>query len=301
MQPILLVNGDMHAELYPEIGGAVARLTWRGLDLLRPTTETAIEQGLVRQMGIFPLVPYSNRIGNGQLPLAENSVQLRANFPPEPHSIHGFGWQRAWQVQDQEAAGVNLLLAHTPDHDWPFACECRMRVVLTGQGLSLQLSIRNDDTQIMPVGLGFHPFFPVDANTRLRACWDGYWEMGADHLPTKHKALGASSGARKLIDWQVDHCFTGWQGRATLDYSSHRTVIEASPECPFLVCFRPADGRPFIALEPVSHVNNAHQLARDGAPNTGLRWLKTGQNFDISMSINIVPETATNLTPGKPL
>ena len=291
MRTIQLVNGDMSTLLCPEIGGAVARLAWRGLDILRPTPQTAIEQGQIRQMGIFPLVPYSNRIGNGLLPLEGKAYALlRGNFLPEPHSIHGFGWQRVWQVEQQEAASVNLTLKHPPDDDWPFACECRMKLVLDRQGLSLQLSVRNDDAQTMPAGLGFHPNFPVDANASLSVSWDGYWIMNTDNLPVLHKELEAPSHARKLIDWNVDNCFTGWQRRATLNYASHRTVIEASPECPYIVCFRPADGRPFIALEPVSHVNNAHQLARRGVPATGLHWLKTGQSFTISMSINIEPE-----------
>ena len=293
MRTIQLVNGDMSTLLCPEIGGAVARLAWRGLDILRPTPQTAIEQGQIRQMGIFPLVPYSNRIGNGLLPLEGKAYALlRGNFLPEPHSIHGFGWQRVWQVDQQDATSVSLVLKHASDDDWPFSCECRMQFVLSKQGLSLQLSVRNDDAQTMPTGLGFHPYFPVDANTSLRAGWSGYWMMNTDNLPVLHKVLEPPTQARKLIGWHVDNCFTGWQGRATLNYASHRTVIEASPECPYIVCFRPADGRPFIALEPVSHVNNAHQLERRGVHQTGLRWLKTGESFSISMGINIVLESA---------
>lgn len=295
MRTIELVNGDMSALLCPEIGGSVARLAWRGLDILRPTPQNAIEQGQVRQMGIFPLVPYSNRIGKGLLPLGVDAhALLRANFLPEPHSIHGFGWQRAWQVEKQDATSVNLLLKHSPDEDWPFACESRMRLTLGTLGLSLQLAIRNDDVQTMPAGLGFHPYFPVDPNTSLRACWDGYWMMDSEHLPTVRQALDAPTSARKLVDWYVDNCFTGWQGRASLNYASHRTVITAEPECPYLVCFRPSDGRPFIALEPVSHLNNAHQLERRGVHPTGLKWLQTGQSFSISMSIDIVLENATS-------
>lgn len=291
MRTIQLVNGDMSALLCPEIGGAVARLAWRGLDILRPTPQSAIEHGQVRQMGIFPLVPYSNRIGNGLLPLEGKAYSLlRANFLPESHSIHGFGWQRVWHVEQQDASSASLVLKHHPDDDWPFACECRMQLVLTSEGLSMQLSVRNDDPQTMPAGLGFHPYFPVDASTSLRAYWNGYWIMNTDNLPVLHKALDAPSTARRLIDWHVDNCFTGWQGRATLNYASHRTVIEAGPECPYIVCFRPADGRPFIALEPVSHVNNAHQLERRGVHPTGLHWLKTGQSFSVSMRINIALE-----------
>ena len=280
-----LRRGHTSATLCPATGGSIVSLCWRGIELLRP----ASAQSPVRQMGMFTLVPYSNRIGYGQLP---GETPLRANFAPEPHSVHGFGWQRPWQMVQASADSARLELAHQADEDWPFACHAALQVALGEDGAMLHLSLTNTDARPMPAGLGFHPYFPVDASTGLRAAWDGRWELDAAHLPCQLAPVTARDDfhrARPVSDWIVDHCFTGWDGSATLDYPSHSVHISAGPECPYLVCFRPADGRPFIALEPVSHVSNAHQLELRGVARTGLRLLAPGVTFTISMAIRATP------------
>ncbi|MFC0133783.1 hypothetical protein CR105_09115 [Massilia eurypsychrophila] len=284
---LALAQGDTSAAIDAHTGGAVASLKWRGIDLLRPAGEGAT----VREMGMFVLAPYSNRIGLGALP---GETRLAANFPGEPHSIHGFGWQRAWQVSGAGADWACLELVHAPDEHWPFSCRATLNIALRTDGVRMQLSLRNNDTRPMPAGLGFHPFFPVDAATCLQAQWDGRWELDAARLPTHLTTLSTRddfSAPRSVGGWQVDNCFTGWPGRATLSYAHHCVRIEAGPECPYVVCFRPADGRPFVAIEPVSHVSNAHQLEQRGVTGTGLRWLAPAETFSIRMAIRAMPTT----------
>lgn len=278
---LTLASGDTSATVSALTGGAIATLQWRGIDLLRPGAADAT----VRQMGMFVMVPYSNRIGHGRLP---GEAPLPANFPGEPHSIHGFGWQRPWQATQEGAGSVRLDLAHAADSHWPFACHATQHIALQADGARLVLSVKNTDTRAMPAGLGFHPFFPVDEHTRLQADWSGRWELGDDHLPTHLAPLSARddfSAPRDVSGWRVDNCFSGWRGRVTLHYARHSMRIEAGPECPHIVCFRPDDGRAFVALEPVSHISNAHQLAHGGVAGTGLRTLAPGQTFSIHMAI----------------
>ena len=277
MAILSLACGANQVLVHPGVGGAIRQFLWRGIDILRPTP---LDAG-VRQMGVFPLAPYSNRIGYGHLP---GHAPLRPNFPGEPHSMHGFGWQRAWRVLAVDRCRARLLLEHAADEDWPFDCELTQDVELDEHALTLRLALRNTDTRAMPVGLGFHPFFPVDGDTRLDAQWDGMWERDLDHLPEHHVAATCAA-LRAVAGWKVDNCFTGWMGAATLDYAHHRVRIEAGPACGYLVCFRPGDGRAFIALEPVSHIPNAHQMAARGVAPTGLRELASGECFDISMTI----------------
>ncbi|MEO8102872.1 MAG: aldose 1-epimerase, partial [Betaproteobacteria bacterium] len=86
---------------------------------------------------------------------------------------------------------------------------------------------------------------------------------------------------------RVDNCFTGWSRRAFLDYPTHRVQLSASAACSQVVCFLPGDGRRFIAIEPVTHVNNAFALAASGVTGTGTRWLKAGESLEASMSIQV--------------
>src|SRR5262245_22837569 len=93
-EALLLAASDARAEIAPDVGGAIARFVFGDVDVLRPVSEEARTTGNVRGYACYPLVPYSNRIANGQLDWAGRSYTLARNFGDHPHSIHGVGWQR---------------------------------------------------------------------------------------------------------------------------------------------------------------------------------------------------------------
>ncbi len=291
-----LQQGDSAVTLCPEIGGAVARFTWRGHDILRRAPDTAIIERLVRQMGVYPMVPYSNRIGQAKLIVGDQTFALRPNFLQEPHSIHGFGWQRMWQVMKHGADFAELNLSHKPGIDWPFACEATQVIRLTTNRLQLELNVKNNDKRPMPAGLGFHPYFPLTPEAHLQADWKGMWKIGADSIPTELGPVPMEadfSQLRPVAGWKVDNCFTGWSRRAVLDYPTHRMQLDASDACSQIVVFAPNDGRNFIALEPVTHINNAFALAAKGVADTGTRTLAPGESLAIWMSITLSGRAAS--------
>lgn len=285
-----LVAGASRLLVCPGIGGSIARFSWREEDILRPASDAAIAEGMVRQMGCYPLVPYSNRIEGARLPLGGEVYPLRPNFPPEPHAIHGVGWQRAWTVEKHTDTQLQLELAHEPDAHWPFRFEAR-QVLTLGEGrLTAGLALKNTDARTMPAGLGFHPYFPLEPGVALEAAWDGAWRTGADSLPTEWEPLAAETDfrqARPVGTWTVDRCFTGWGRLARLDYPGRRVMLSASAALDRMVCFVPGGGRNFIALEPVSHVNNAFALAARGVKDTGMRVLAQGETMQVSMTIAV--------------
>jgi aldose 1-epimerase len=291
MSALSLKSGESEVIFCPEVGAAIARYTWHEHDILRRAPDAAISAGLVRQMGVYPLMPYSNRIGQATLIVGDRTYSLRPNFSQEPHAVHGFGWQRAWQVVSRHEDSAELHLKHEPDTDWPFACEAIQVAELTPDSLKLTLIVKNTDARPMPAGLGFHPYFPLTANTRLQSTWNGVWKMGADALPTELCPVPTEanfSASRSLADWKVDNCFTDWNRCAVLDYATHRVQITASDACRNIVVYAPNDGRNFIALEPVTNINNAFALYAQGVANTGARMLARGESFEISMSISVI-------------
>ncbi len=290
-----LQNADSLVTICPEIGGAITRFAWRDLEVLRPASDAAIRERVVRQMSCYPLIPYSNRIENGELIVDGNVTRLRANSPPEPHAIHGFGWQRPWHMTSHTKDTVQLALEHDADQDWPYACDAVETIRLTSDSLHLSLRVRNRDEKSVPVGLGFHPNFPTSHHTRLQTECKKMWRMDAQMLPTELGAIPPDadfSRSRPLAGWKVDNCFTGWSGRAVLDYPTHRVELQAVAACGQLVCFAPDDGRNFIALEPVTNINNAFALAARGVADTGTKILAPGDNFEISMSIQVSSPSA---------
>lgn len=292
---VQLQRGPSQVTLCPEIGGAIARFTWNGHDILRRAPDSAVTEKQVRRMGVYPLVPYSNRIGQAKLIVGEQTFSLRPNFLQEPHAIHGFGWQRAWKVEKRSADSALLRLVHTPDADWPFACEASESIRVTENALQIALTVQNHDKRTMPAGLGFHPYFPLIPGAHLQSDWKAMWKMGADSLPTELGPVPPEadfSQLRPLAGWKVDHCFTGWSRRAILDYPTHRMQLDASEACRQIVVFAPNDGRNFIALEPVTNINNAFALEAKGVADTGTRMLLPGESFEASMSITLTGRAA---------
>jgi aldose 1-epimerase len=286
MNPILSLHcAALRCELQAALGACVAGLWWGEQQVLRSTPAAQLQD--VRIAGSYPLLPYSNRIGYRKLHWAGQDYQLPQNFAPEPHAIHGVGWERAWDVQQASATHAVLDYRHVADLGWPFAFDSRQTVTLTHDALELQLSITNRAEFAAPFGLGWHPYFAKSAHTRLQFQAKGRWEMGADHLPTHRLAHpGLHTDCSRL---DVDHCFDGWNGVLQLTEGGLRLQVTSDLNC--LVVYT-TPGRDSIALEPVSHVNNALALAQQTgvAPESlGLHVLQPGETCTARMQIQVQP------------
>ena len=233
----------------------------------------------------YPLVPYSNRVGYRTLHWADQEYVLTENFAPEPHAIHGVGWSHSWSVQAITAHEAVLTCQHVADAAWPFAFDSRQTFRLTHNALELTMSITNRADVAAPAGLGWHPYFAKSAQTRLQFAAAGRWEMGHDKLPTVCVAsTGLDTDCAQL---DVDHCFDGWSGQLQLVEGSLRITVRSDLDR--LVVYTTPQ-RDSIAIEPVSHVNNALALAHhtgQSAQSLGVRVLQPGETFSASMRIQV--------------
>jgi aldose 1-epimerase len=84
--------------------------------------------------------------------------------------------------------------------------------------------------------------------------------------------------------------FTGWRGEATIRDSvpGVDVRIAADRACGFVVVYVPA-GRDFLAIEPVTHMTDAFNRAARGARDTGVRTLRPGATFSVTMRIFVRP------------
>ncbi|MCX8520082.1 MAG: hypothetical protein ORN28_00940, partial [Rhodoferax sp.] len=168
---------------------------------------------------------------------------------------------------------------------WPFAFDSSQRFTLSERALEMQISITNRSPLPAPAGLGWHPFFAKNANTRIAFAAQGRWEMGPDKLPTGRLAhAGLHTDCRSLT---VDHCFDGWDGLVQLQ--TEALAIRVTSDLRYLVVYTTPE-RDSIAIEPVSHVNNALALAALTAlqPEAlGVRVLQSGQTLTAQMRIEL--------------
>jgi aldose 1-epimerase len=277
-----LQAGRLRCELHPELGGAVAGLWLEGEPVLRSTPAAQLTSA--RLAAIYALVPFSNRIGQASLVWEGTQHPLVRNNGDEPHAIHGVGWQRPWSVLDEDGTGAMLSYEHRSDAAWPFAFDCSHTLRLRETGLEMTLALTNQSGQPAPAGLGWHPRFVKRPGSRLAFRAGGRWETGPDKLPTVRQPDPGLD--RECAALAVDHCYDGWDGVA--DLRDERLHVRLRSGLTRLVVFTdPAQDT--IALEPVSHVNNAVHLYAAGlsAADLGLRILAPGETMVAQMAIEV--------------
>jgi aldose 1-epimerase len=283
-KPISLVADDLRCDIVPELGAAISGLWLGDVPVLRSMPGSMLTS--VRESGCYPLVPFSNRIAHATLQWNGTSHPLVQNVASGPHAIHGVGWQRPWTVLEADPHVVLMSFEHAADAAWPFAFDTSQAFRLEAGALELSLSVTNQSAQAAPLGLGWHPFFVKRAGSRIGFQATGRWEMGDDKLPT-HRTTTSGGLDRDCAALDVDHCFDGWDGMVHLRDELLHTRLSSNLDR--LVVFT-NDLRDFIAVEPVSHVNNAINMAQAtpvSGPGLGVRILQPGESMTAWMRIEV--------------
>jgi len=255
-QRIALRAGAFFAEIWPELGGAVACF-----ERHRPLGLRSAVQALFRStraqpsylptdLACFPLLPYS-RIADGCVQIGGSANELPGNFAGS--DLHGVGWIRPWFVQEQHSDRCSLCLIHDRDADWPCAFTAVQEIVLTESGLELRLDLINSGERAMPYGIGHHPYVRRPAGTRIFAPVEG---LSGD----VHVAWPDGSGLR----------------------------ISCSPALPFLVVHSVPE-RDFVCLEPVSQRPNAFNAAAGDQRAAGVAMLEPCQSTRLVQRFDYLP------------
>lgn len=281
-----IAAGDYRLIAAPARGGSILSFTWRGQPVMRET-----EGEDILDVACFPLVPYSNRIAGGRFPWRGREVVVPVNWPAvDPRNpIHGYGWLSAWEVA--AASADRLRLIH--DHDgaaWPWPYRAELLYALGEAGLTVRLALTNTGSEPMPAGLGFHPYFPRDAQTRYIGLHRGEWQRGDDPLPTvldqRAEAAdwwdGEPVGARVL-----DTVFAGREGPLRIVWPERgmAVTIAPSPALGHTAVYVPGDAD-WFCVEPVSHLTDALN-GRD--PEAPMAALEPGDTIAAEMHLGAEP------------
>jgi aldose 1-epimerase len=289
---VRLQAGAAELVLAPSLGGAV--VSWRRADeaLFRPPLADALQADSPRDLGSYPLFPYSNRIGARRFSFAGVAYDLPDLM--NGWAIHGAGWRLPWAAHEADGK-VTLSLDYPGGALWPFAFRAEQIFELEEDALTLRCVITNRHGGPAPVGFGQHPYFPRSPGCTLRFAASGVQMPGPDKIPVSHQAVppewnheaGLAVGSVAL-----DHCFTGWTGFARLSYPDRGLAIDitADPIFANAVVFVPP-GQDFFAFEPVSNITDALNRM-DGALPPGLFVVAPGAQIRGSIRFAVRPHSA---------
>ena len=270
--------GALRLALRPDLGGSIAGLWHRDAPILRSVEPAALSDA--RHAACFPLVPYSNRLGFRHFRWKGHEYTTQPNFEGSPHSLHGVGWMRAWEMVSSSAVDVVLRLRHEADADWPFAFEARQYFTLTPQSMSVQMVFTNLADTAQPVGLGWHPYFPKRSRSRLHIELSDRWDADVAELPIRKVAQPGIDSDVAHLDF--DNCFEGWRGPARI--RDERFSLQLTSSLPYLVVYTPQQ-HDYFCVEPVSHVSNAIHMADPAAH--GMKSVAPGESIDAAMKLEV--------------
>ncbi|MHB0777622.1 aldose 1-epimerase [Halomonas sp. WWR20] len=281
--PITLENTSLRLVVAPEVGGAVVRFDSLGKNgpepIFRPGSHDERDPN---RLGLYPLLPWVNRIGTGGFVWQGEHYRLAANQPGEPLPLHGDGWQQTWRVRQQNSSQVSLELESS--HQPPFLYHASLVYRIVGAVLTVELAVTHQGDLPAPYGMGLHPWLPRTPDVEVEAPAQGVWEMDAQQLPAHWHSVEERPEwdfrqARTLPDGVIDNPFTGWNGHARLAWPSRGMTlyIDSDPPCPRYQVFSPGREADIFCFEPVTHDVNAHHL--EAPLEHGLIELARGQTL----------------------
>ncbi|MGE0005792.1 MAG: aldose 1-epimerase [Parvibaculaceae bacterium] len=281
---VTLARGDMALAVAPACGARIASFTMRGLDILRPASASGLRSGRCYEFAGFPLLPYSGPVFGGGFRFNGEFFPLGRTVPEEPTATHGEAWIRPWQTVVQDADRLVLRMDHHPaDGEFPFAFRGEITFALHDDGLSIGIILSCRDHRPMPVGIGFHPYFPKSPGTMMHFDATGLWP------PDSEESVGLSCGPllpgldftqpRDVSAMVLDRCYEGWGGKAELAYADGRRVAIAADGALRKLQIYDAWDYPYICIEPVSNANDGFNRLALGAPCHGVHVLEPAQSL----------------------
>lgn len=279
------------AEIHPEVGGIVARLVWRAPDgrehaLLRPPP-APVSTAAPNHGGSWAMLPFANRAFGGLVDDGAQRFQLP--FNDASGTIHGFGWQSAWQVAGYDRASARLEHRRSDGAD-PYRYSAWQEITLAQGGMTVRFGVINEADRVLPFGIGHHPWFPRQDDTRLQLRAARALVFGEAFRALGHRELsdgGPYAGnplfrEEDVVAWN----FMGWDGEARIETPSTGLAItmtaSESLACP--VVWAPV-GSDFLCVEPQSHASGApsEASARNAAP---MKRLEPGDSLEGWMTIS---------------
>ncbi|WP_043830524.1 hypothetical protein [Muricoccus aerilatus] len=244
---IEIAGGEWRAGLLPARGGALARLTHAGEDVLVPLPEGADPND--SWAGAFVMLPWTNRLDEGRLPHPGGVAHFPCNRVAERTALHGLSREHAWEV---ESAGADRAVLVQRIDIAPYRYVARMELRL-GAAFGLVLTVTNDGAEGMPFGSGWHPFFVRPAGTRIAFRASGMIERDVRNLPVGLAASDGLEGGEEAFAGQDTH-YTGWDGALRLNLGARAFAMTGEGAWSRnLQVFAPR-GAGVICAEPVSHV-----------------------------------------------
>ncbi|MCL3861036.1 aldose epimerase [Actinotalea sp. K2] len=272
---------------------------WR--DVLRPTRPAGRRR--YPQCASYVLVPFSNRVRDGMLRFGDRSWQLRRNAA-DGTAMHGAAHEYPWAVVARTPTSVTAEFdaGAVVGVNFPWTFTARVTYALDGPRLSVRTELTNTDVEAFPAGFGHHPYFqrglvdPTVSEVRVRIPTE------ASHPLERGMAVGPPGPLASAADYRtlrplarlpfVDVCLTRRTSADTvhLEWPASGLAVRMRADDVFshTVLYVPR-GRPWFAVEPVTHANDGFTLRAEGIEGHGVVVLGPGETLTGTFDLTAEP------------
>lgn len=270
---ISIRSGSSSAELSPQ-GAYAVGLSLDGTDLFKPTGDGKQQHG-----GAAVLIPYAGRIRKGRYTFEGKEYQFATE--PDGDSLHGFGKDRRWQVEDNRADSVTFG-ALLKNRGYPGTLDTKVKYDIGPRVFSTGCTVTNVGRRAVPFVVGFHPYF-LASEWRLSATGKVYrYELEDEFFPTGKKETFdfATIGAASHLDDE-------FRSAGTVKLETDRyTIVMKRYNMSYLVIFngRQAEGKS-VSIEPYTGLDDAFNN------RIGLRVIEPGGSFKCGYDISLISPT----------
>jgi len=227
------------AKVSPERGGMVTTLALGGREIFFLDRDTFLDPTKNVRGGSPVLFPTPGKLRGDAWARGDRSGRL---------GQHGFARSMPWSIVAQDRASITLALEPTDatrkEYPWDFRFELEHR--LGARGLSSVARIENRSREVMPFGLGYHPYFAIQDRRSFAlesAATRAFDNVMKEIVPFDARALAL--GEREIDLHLLDH------GGSSIAFSidGARIAIEGAPELTHWVLWS-LPGRGFVCVEP---------------------------------------------------
>jgi len=257
-----------------EVGGGLRSYEVDGAPVLDGYAREAMCDGGRGQ----PLVPWPNRLADGQYEWSGRSMQLPVDELARRNASHGLTRWVAWHVAERSPSSVTMRHVIHPRPGYPFALDVAISYVLSDRGLTVTTRACNVGDSALPYGLGFHPYFTAGSGTIDQALLTlpARFVLDLDDrmLPTGSRAENSEfRSATRIGDRRIDGCFSDLErdadglARVTLR-AEYEVTLWLDATFKYLQVFTgdtlvPERRRQGVAIEPMTCPPNAFRSGVD--------------------------------------
>ena len=289
MSLITLSNDKLFLEIAPKMGASITKFrnVKSGKDIFRPfSNKKKIIKKNCYFSGYFATVPYFGAIQKKTFLYRNRYISLPKTHPLEPDTIHGEGWVSEWKIKSKSKISSELVYIHDGKKGFPFKYRVNQEFFLINKSLCINIAITNIDNESFNCGIGFHPWFNIDKNSKIYS--NSFTYIKELKKKIYKKKIFSRKKFLNLNKCKIDKTFINWNGKAKLVINKDTTIeIKNKKNINNLHVYSPPK-EIFFCKEPVTNISDAYNIMKYSEMYHGLKLLEVNKTFETKLEFRLI-------------